>query len=122
MVGPSQGDGKFPAIGFVNDTTRVAASFVAEVEHRDITSEGLLPQRSFKGLTKGNHAALVSFILQREIYLMAEPSEKEIEIRAYELWEKAGKPEGKDEEFYHLAQQELRNEDKSSPLRTPDTL
>jgi hypothetical protein len=53
---------------------------------------------------------------------MAEPTEKEIKNRAYELWEKAGKPEGKDEEFYHLAQQELRNEDKSSPLRTPDTL
>jgi hypothetical protein len=53
---------------------------------------------------------------------MAEPTEKEIKNRAYELWEKAGKPEGKDEEFYHLAEQELRNEDKSSPLRTPDTL
>jgi len=53
---------------------------------------------------------------------MAKPSEQEIKNRAYELWEKAGKPEGKDEEFYNLAQQELRNEDKSSPLRTPDTL
>ena len=53
---------------------------------------------------------------------MAEPNEKEVKNRAYELWEKAGKPEGKDEEFYHLAQQELRNEDKSSPLRTPDNL
>lgn len=53
---------------------------------------------------------------------MAEPTEKEIKNRAYELWEKAGKPEGKDEEFYQLAQQELRNEDKFSPLRTPDTL
>jgi len=40
--------------------------------------------------------------------------------RAYQLWEEAGKPEGRDEEFYHQAEQELRNEDKSSPLRTPD--
>jgi Protein of unknown function (DUF2934) len=53
---------------------------------------------------------------------MADPTEKEITTRAYELWEKAGKPEGRDEEFYHQAEQELRNEDKSSTLRTPDNL
>lgn len=28
-------------------------TFVADVEYRDITSEGLLRRRSFKGLTKG---------------------------------------------------------------------
>nr|WP_291863259.1 DUF2934 domain-containing protein [Bradyrhizobium sp.] len=27
--------------------------------------------------------------------------------RAYELWELAGKPEGKDQEFYHQAEREL---------------
>ena len=32
--------------------TWVEPSFVAEVEYRDITSEGLLRQSSFKGLTK----------------------------------------------------------------------
>ena len=53
---------------------------------------------------------------------MPEPSRKEIENLAYELWEKNGKPEGRGEEFWKLAEQELRNEDKSSPLRTPDTL
>ncbi|PAY09558.1 hypothetical protein CK489_02855 [Bradyrhizobium sp. UFLA03-84] len=42
-----------------------------------------------------------------------------VAARAYELWEKAGKPEGRDEEFWCLAEQELLNEDKSSPLRTP---
>jgi hypothetical protein len=50
------------------------------------------------------------------------PTEKQIVRRAYELWEQAGKPEGRDEEFYHLAEQELRDADKSSPLRTPDNL
>lgn len=45
-----------------------------------------------------------------------------IAARAYELWEKAGNPEGRDEEFWRLAEQELINEDKSSPRRTPDTL
>jgi hypothetical protein len=53
---------------------------------------------------------------------MAEPTEKEITTRAYELWEQAGKPDGRDQEFYQQAEQELRNEDKSSPLRTPDNL
>jgi len=53
---------------------------------------------------------------------MAQPTETEIVTRAYELWQKAGQPAGKDEEFYHQAEQELRNQDKSSPLRTPDNL
>jgi hypothetical protein len=54
--------------------------------------------------------------------MMPEPTEEEIKRRAYKLWEQAGSPEGKDEEFYRLAEQELRNEDKSNPLRTPDNL
>ncbi|GIQ78440.1 DUF2934 domain-containing protein [Bradyrhizobium sp. RD5-C2] len=32
------------------------------------------------------------------------------------------RPEGRDDEFWHLAEQELLNEDKGSPLRTPDNL
>lgn len=31
----------------------------------------------------------------------------EIVRRAYKIWEDAGKPEGKDEEFYHRAEREL---------------
>jgi hypothetical protein len=54
--------------------------------------------------------------------VVTQPTEKEIEKRAYELWEQSGKPEGREEEFWQLAEQELRNEDKSSPLRTPDSL
>jgi hypothetical protein len=53
---------------------------------------------------------------------MENPTRMEVVRRAYELWEQAGKPEGKDQEFYHQAEQELRNADKSSPLRTPDNL
>jgi hypothetical protein len=44
---------------------------------------------------------------------MANPNEKEIKKRAYELWEEAGKPEGREDEFWQLAEQELRNESKS---------
>ena len=38
---------------------------------------------------------------------MAELSETEITRRAYELWEQAGKPDGRDQEFYSQAQREL---------------
>jgi hypothetical protein len=53
---------------------------------------------------------------------MSQPTEEEITLRAYELWEQAGKPSGRDLEFYYQAEQELRDKDKSNPLRTPDTL
>jgi hypothetical protein len=53
---------------------------------------------------------------------MPEPAERDITRRAYELWEQAGRPEGRDQEFYHQAEQELRNADTSSPMRAPGTL
>lgn len=49
-------------------------------------------------------------------------TEQDIRDRAHQLWEQAGKPEGREDEFWHAAEQELRNADKSSTLRTPDTL
>jgi hypothetical protein len=53
---------------------------------------------------------------------MENPARMEVVRRAYELWQLAGQPAGRDQEFYLLAEQELRNADKSSPLRTPDDL
>jgi hypothetical protein len=53
---------------------------------------------------------------------MAEPCKEDVEARAYQLWEQAGRPEGRENEFWYLALQQLRNEDKSSSVRTPDTL
>ena len=53
---------------------------------------------------------------------MNEPTEQEIKNRAYQIWERNGRPKDKEDEFWRLAEQELRNEDKSSPVRTPDTL
>jgi hypothetical protein len=41
---------------------------------------------------------------------MEKPSRIQVVRRAYELWEKAGKPEGRDQEFYHEAERELENE------------
>jgi hypothetical protein len=34
-------------------------------------------------------------------------TQEQIIHRAYQLWEQAGKPEGRDKEFYHQAEQEL---------------
>jgi hypothetical protein len=40
---------------------------------------------------------------------MAEPTQEQIIHRAYELWEQAGNPEGRDQEFYHQAEKELKD-------------
>ena len=40
---------------------------------------------------------------------MAKPSDKEIAARAYRLWSKKA-TEGRDEEFWRMAEQELLNE------------
>ena len=47
---------------------------------------------------------------------MPEPTEQEMTRRAYELWERAGCPEGRDKEFYRQAEQELRGKDQSEPF------
>ena len=36
------------------------------------------------------------------------PSEERIRARAYELWEQAGKPDGRGHEFWQQAEQTLR--------------
>jgi hypothetical protein len=47
---------------------------------------------------------------------MAKPALIEVVRRAYELWEQAGKPEGRDQEFYLEAERELQEAlDKNAP-------
>jgi hypothetical protein len=41
---------------------------------------------------------------------------QDIRIRAHELWEQAGKPEGKDEEFWQQAERELKTADDVKPM------
>jgi hypothetical protein len=61
--------------------------------------------------------------LKQRARAMAKPSEDQIRKRAHELWERAGKPDGRDEEFWHQAEKELQAADEESPsLRTPDNL
>ena len=37
-------------------------------------------------------------------------SQREIECRAYRLWEQAGQPQGRDKEFYVEAERQLKEE------------
>ena len=39
---------------------------------------------------------------------MSKPKEMDVVRRAYELWQQAGEPAGRDEEFYHQAKRELQ--------------
>ena len=39
---------------------------------------------------------------------MEKPTEEQVRIRAHELWEQAGKPQGQENEFWHQAERELR--------------
>ena len=50
---------------------------------------------------------------------MAYPTDEQIRIRAHELWLQAGKPEGRDNEFWHLAERDLQEKpERSEP--TPE--
>jgi hypothetical protein len=53
---------------------------------------------------------------------MTHPSEKDIEHRAYQLWEDAGQPKGRDQEFYLEAERQLKEERIRHELKTPDNL
>jgi hypothetical protein len=50
------------------------------------------------------------------------PTQKDIERRAYQLWEQAGMPKGRDREFYLEAERQLGEELTRHELKTPDTL
>jgi hypothetical protein len=50
---------------------------------------------------------------------MENPTKEQIIHRAYELWEQAGKPEGRDQEFYHQAEKELKGA-QAAPKETPE--
>jgi hypothetical protein len=51
---------------------------------------------------------------------MENPTKEQIIHRAYELWEQAGKPEGRDQEFYHLAEKELQAQPAAESAKETD--
>jgi Protein of unknown function (DUF2934) len=42
-------------------------------------------------------------------HLVSDPTPEQIRQRAYELWQAAGRPEGREQEFWHEAERELQN-------------
>jgi hypothetical protein len=53
---------------------------------------------------------------------MAHPTDKQILERAYQLWEKAGHPDGKEEHFWLEAERQLNQERIQNEVKTPDNL
>lgn len=53
---------------------------------------------------------------------MAHPKDDQIRARAHQLWERAGKPEGRDEEFWHQAERELQEMDEIARQEPPSVL
>ncbi|MCP3459606.1 DUF2934 domain-containing protein [Bradyrhizobium sp. CCGUVB23] len=52
---------------------------------------------------------------------MAHPTEEQIRKRAFELWEQAGKPEGREDEFWQRAQKDLQDaEENDDPNKGAD--
>jgi DUF2934 family protein len=51
-------------------------------------------------------------------------SEEQIKRRAYELWDEAGRPEGRELEFWHRAERDLQGaSDRGDPAKgTPDDI
>jgi hypothetical protein len=47
---------------------------------------------------------------------MATPATGQVIHRAYELWERAGKPDGRDQEFYYQAERQLAGEEGQKSL------
>jgi hypothetical protein len=64
--------------------------------------------------------ALILTGVEQEKVSMKKPARMEVVRRAYELWEKAGKPEGRDQEFYHEAERELEGDPKTP--KTPEDI
>lgn len=50
---------------------------------------------------------------------MAELDHAKIKVIAYELWERDGKPEGRDEDYWHAAVQLLSDEENATPADDP---
>jgi Protein of unknown function (DUF2934) len=49
---------------------------------------------------------------------MAKPAQIDIVRRAYQLWQQAGEPAGRDQEFYLQAERELQEvEERSDPAK-----
>jgi Protein of unknown function (DUF2934) len=54
---------------------------------------------------------------------LAKPTEDQIRQRAHEIWERNHRPDGRDDEFWHQAEQELREADELGKIAdSPDPI
>lgn len=53
---------------------------------------------------------------------MPEVYDDEIRRRAHELWEQAGRPQGREDHFWLEAERQLKEEQIRHELKTPDNL
>ncbi|MDN5005672.1 DUF2934 domain-containing protein [Bradyrhizobium sp. GCM10027634] len=53
---------------------------------------------------------------------MAQVEEQKIRERAHQLWEQAGRPESKENQFWLEAERQLKEEQIRRELKTPDNL
>jgi hypothetical protein len=53
---------------------------------------------------------------------MAKPTDEEIAVRAYEIWEENNRPDGREVEFWKLAEQQLLDSDRGNLLGIPEPL
>jgi hypothetical protein len=60
----------------------------------------------------------VNQFLRSEDAKMTKPALMNVVRRAYELWEQAGKPEGRDQEFYFEAERQLQEALAKSALKS----
>ena len=51
---------------------------------------------------------------------MSKPSEDQIRARAHQLWEAAGRPEGRDQEFWIEAERQLAEDAANNPDERSD--
>jgi hypothetical protein len=52
---------------------------------------------------------------------MPNPTEDQIRVRAHQLWDVAGRPEGREEEFWHEAERELKDGATNNPDEKSET-
>jgi hypothetical protein len=81
-------------------------------QQRPATAAAILPQLFLKVSIDRSSRSFVSGSMG-----MKKPARMEVVRSPYELWEKAGQPEGRDQEFYHQAERELEgdSEDRETP-------
>jgi hypothetical protein len=53
---------------------------------------------------------------------MSDRDDLGIQERAHQLWEKAGRPEGRGEDFWLEAERQIKEERLRREVKTPDTL